>query len=62
MAQIEIPIANQVGALATMKVDADQNMIVPSDTDPSGFKRAGDLVAGDRVCHGRSAIFTVVAA
>ena len=61
MAEIQIPCETHMGATAELLVDEDQDMRVPTSTDESGLKRAGDLVPGDRFFHGRRIVFTVVA-
>ena len=60
MANVEWEINNALGqAVGVSAVDEDQTMKVPSSTDTSESKRAGDMIVGDRVCHGRSVIYEI---
>lgn len=53
MANVNWAIANTLGVnVGEYMVDEDQDLPVPHMTDPSGTKRAGDLVVGDYFNYG----------
>jgi hypothetical protein len=56
MANVNWTICNALGSEATFSVDADAQIPVPpsSDTEETGSRRAGDLVAGDHFFHSRA--------
>lgn len=59
MASVAWTVQHPSGAQAVMTTDADQVMPVPGFVDPSGQKRAGDVVAGDSV-RSSGVVWTVI--